>query len=62
MDKKITAFSNRGTWELVTRPAGATVVTCRWIYTVKYEADSTDVDIKADWLLRISLRLIKLTT
>ncbi|KAL5548419.1 hypothetical protein UlMin_003650 [Ulmus minor] len=35
------------TWELVDRPAGKKPVGCRWIYTVKYQADGTIERFKA---------------
>ena len=52
MDEEIAALSDRGTWELVTRPAGATVVTCRWVYTVKYRVDDTIDRYKAKLVAR----------
>ena len=41
MDEEITALTTRGTWELMPCTVGATVVTCRWVYIVKYKADSS---------------------
>ena len=41
MDEEIAALTARRTWELVTCPVGAIIVTCRWVYTVKYKADGT---------------------
>ena len=52
MDKEIGALSDRGTWELVTRPAGVIVVTCRWVYTVKYRVDGTIDRYKARLIAR----------
>ena len=52
MDEKIAVLSNHGTWELVTRPTGAIVVTCRWVYTVKYRADGTVDRYKARLIAR----------
>ena len=41
MDEEIAALTTRGTWELVTHTVGATIVTCKWIYTIKYKANGS---------------------
>ena len=41
IDEEITALTSHSIWELVTRPVGATIVTCKWVYTVKHKADGT---------------------
>ena len=30
-----------GMWELVTRPVGISIVTYRWVYTVKHKPDGS---------------------
>ena len=52
MDEEITALITRGTWELVPRTNGAIVVTCRWVYTVKYKADGSIDRYKARLVAR----------
>jgi hypothetical protein len=36
---EIQALQSRQTWDLVLCPAGATVVDCRWVCTIKYKPD-----------------------
>ena len=52
MDEEIAALAARDTWELVTRPVSATIVICRWVYTVKYKADGTIDRYKARLVAR----------
>ncbi|XP_078445042.1 uncharacterized protein LOC144714219 [Wolffia australiana] len=41
MDAEYAALTERQTWILVPRPLNTNIVTCRWIFTVKYHADGT---------------------
>ena len=41
MDAEVGALLNRGTWELVPRPRDANIVTCKWVFTIKYNPDGT---------------------
>ena len=47
MDEEMKSLQKNETWELVDRPAGKKLVGCRWIYTVKYQADGTIERFKA---------------
>ena len=44
MDEEIATLATHGTWELVTDLVKATIVTYRWVYTMKYKTDGT-IDI-----------------
>ena len=35
MVDEMSAFHKSGTWELVSLPAGKSIVGCRWVYAVK---------------------------
>ena len=41
MDAEIAALLARGTWALVHRPRDANIVTCKWVFTIKYNPDGT---------------------
>ena len=41
MDQEFAALTDRRTWILVPRPQDTNVVTCRWIFTLKYNPDGT---------------------
>ena len=41
MDEEIASLTSHGTWKLVTRPVGSTIVTYRWVYIVKHKVDGT---------------------
>ena len=41
MDLKYRALVHRGTWDLVPHPIDANIVTCRWVFTLKYHPDGT---------------------
>ncbi|KAL5582206.1 hypothetical protein UlMin_014648 [Ulmus minor] len=47
MDEEMKSLQKNETWELVDRPAGKKPVGCRWIYTVKYQANGTIERFKA---------------
>ncbi|KAL5555898.1 hypothetical protein UlMin_038134 [Ulmus minor] len=47
MDEEMKSLQKNETWELVDRPARKKPVGCRWIYTVKYQADGTIERFKA---------------
>lgn len=35
------ALEKNGTWELVRKPEGKTLVGCKWVFTVKYKGDES---------------------
>ena len=41
MDLEFEALNQRETWVLVPRPQHTNIVTCRWIFTMKYNSDGT---------------------
>ena len=47
MDGEMKSLQKNETWEFVDRPARKKLVGCRWIYTVKYQADGTIERFKA---------------
>ena len=47
MVEEMAALHSTGTWDLVTLPAGKSLVGCRWVYTVKIGLDSRVDHLKA---------------
>ena len=47
MDYEVEALVSRETWTLVPRPVDANIVTCKWVFTVKYHLDGTIAHHKA---------------
>ena len=45
--EEIMSLENRGTWEVVPRPKGVNVVSCKWVYQVKYGANGEVTRYKA---------------
>jgi hypothetical protein len=45
------ALMNQNTWSLVARPVGANIVTGKWIFRHKYNADGTLSRYKARWVV-----------
>ncbi|KAK4381917.1 Retrovirus-related Pol polyprotein from transposon RE1 [Sesamum angolense] len=41
MDDEMPTLIFHGTWELGLAPADANVVSCRWVFTLKYQADGS---------------------
>ena len=41
IDHGVEALVSRGTWTLVPHPADANIVTCKWVFTIKYHPDGT---------------------
>ena len=41
MDVEYAAFIQRETWTLVPRPIDANVVSCKWVYSLKYNPDGS---------------------
>ncbi|KAL0317516.1 UNVERIFIED_CONTAM: Copia protein [Sesamum angustifolium] len=41
MDEEMSALISRETWELVDPSPNADVVSCRWVFTLKFRADGT---------------------
>ena len=52
MEEEYAALKSNGTWDLVPRPPGANVVTSKWIFTHKFNADGTLSRYKARWVLQ----------
>jgi hypothetical protein len=52
MEEEYAALKSNGTWDLVPRPPGANVVTGKWIFMHKFNADGTLSRYKARWVLR----------
>ena len=52
MDHEVEALVSRGTWTLVPRPADANIVTCKWVFTIKYHPDGTIAHHKARLVAR----------
>jgi hypothetical protein len=46
------ALMDNGTWRLVPRPPGVNVVSGRWLWKLKYNADGTLSKHKARWVAR----------
>ena len=47
MDHEVEVLVSRGTWTLVPRPADVNIVTCKWVFTIKYHLDGTIARHKA---------------
>ena len=52
MDAEYTAFLQRDTWQLVPRLSDANVVSCKWVYSLKYNPDDTIARYKARLVAR----------
>ena len=52
MDEKMQALHSRGTWDLVARLEGTTIVSCQWIFTIKYKLDGSVDRYKARLVAR----------
>jgi hypothetical protein len=52
MEEEYAALKSNGTWDLVPRPPSANVVTGKWIFTHKFNADGSLSRYKARWVLR----------
>ena len=46
------ALLQNHTWDLIPRPAGANIVTGKWIFKHKFQADGSLERYKARWVLR----------
>ena len=40
------------TWDLVDAPKGVNLIGCRWVYKVKYSAETLSTDTRTDWWQR----------
>src|SRR2546430_15795644 len=49
---ELAALDSRGTWELVPRPPSTSIVTCRWVFSVKHNPDGTVARYKARLVAR----------
>jgi hypothetical protein len=52
MEEEFTALQLNKTWDLVPRPAGTNVISGKWIFKHKFNADGTLERYKARWVLR----------
>ena len=52
MDVEYAAFLQRETWTLVPRPVDANVVSCKWVYSLKYNPDGSIARYKARLVAR----------
>ncbi|KAG8076100.1 hypothetical protein GUJ93_ZPchr0006g44468 [Zizania palustris] len=52
MEEEFSALMSNNTWDLVPRPLGANIVTGKWIFRHKYQADGSLDRYKARWVLR----------
>ena len=52
MDVEYAAFIQRETWTLVPRPTDANVVSCKWVYSLKYNPDGSVARYKARLVAR----------
>ena len=52
MDLEYHALVQCGTWDLVPRPTDANIVTCKWVFTLKYHPDGTVAHHKARLVAR----------
>ena len=52
MDAEYAAFTQRETWTLVPRPLDANVVSCKWVYSLKYNLDGSIARYKARLVAR----------
>ena len=41
MDNEVEALVSQGTWTLVPRQVDANIITCKWVFTIKYHPDGT---------------------
>lgn len=47
MEEKTNVLEKNNTWVLTDLPRGKTTVGCRWVYTIKYNADGSVERYKA---------------
>jgi len=52
MEAEFSALLSNNTWDLLPRPAGANVVTGKWVFKHKFHADGSFERYKARWVLR----------
>ena len=52
MDLEYCALVHRGTWDLVPRPTDANILTCKWVFTLKYHPDGNVARHKARLVAR----------
>ena len=52
MADEFNSLQERGTWEVVPRPTDRRIVSCKWVYRVKYDADGNITHYKARLVAR----------
>ena len=52
MDLEYRTLVHRGTWDIVPRPTDVNVVTCKWVFTLKYHLDGIVARHKARLVVR----------
>jgi len=52
MEAEFSALLSNNTWDLLPRPAGANMVTGKWVFKHKFHADGSFERYKARWVLR----------
>ena len=52
MEKEYATLQDNNTWDLVSRPSNANVVTGKWIFQHKLNSDGILARYKARWVLR----------
>ena len=50
--EEITSLESHGTWEIIPRPKDTNVVSCKWVYRVKYGANGEVTHYKAQLVAR----------
>ena len=56
MNEETDSLASKGTWDLVSAPTDAVVVSCRWVFALKYQSDVLWIDIRPGSWPRVILR------
>ena len=57
MDEEISSLKENGTWEIVPRPDGRDIVTCKWVFKTKTNAEGQVERYKARAVFRRNTEL-----